>query len=202
MFKEISISRTSCKGSSPVYQSTIHSDGKVFWNGEKNVSFLGAHVYTISSQRLKKLEDLLLSFDYKNFIYHSSREIIPDSPTCVTRVVFKHGETKTVVHDMGDVDGVIENKNHTLKQLGKFERDIEQIAGLKNLIKQPLYLYHFKNKHAENQEYVISSPSQEEAFQMMDASHLQCKNWQIEKLGRDSTDKLLPYIVMRKGDES
>lgn len=198
MFKEISISRTSCKGSSPVYQSTIQSDGKVCWNGEKNVSFLGEHVFTISSQRLKKLEDLLLSFDYKNFTYHSSREIIPDSPTCVTRVVFKHGETKTVVHDMGDVDGAIENKNHSLKNLGQFERDLERIAGLKSLIKQTLYLYHFKNLHAENREYVISSPSQEEAFRMMDASHVQCKNWQIEKLGRDSTDHLYPYIVMRK----
>ena len=198
MFKEISISRTSCKGSSPVYQSTIQSDGKVFWNGEANVSFLGEHVMTLSSQRLKKLEDLLISFDYKNYTYLSSREIIPDSPTCVTRVVFKHGEIKTVVHDMGDVDGNIENKNHTLKELGKFERNIERIAGLKCLIKQTLYLYHFKNKHAENQEYVISSPSQEEAFQMMDASHLQCKNWHIEKLGRDSTDHLYPYIVMRK----
>lgn len=198
MFKEISISRTSCTGSSPIYQSTIQSDGSVFWNGEKNVSYLGEHRFTISSQRLKKLEDLLLSFDYKNFIYHSSREIIPDSPTCVTRVVYKHGETKTVVHDMGDVDGIIENKKHTLKKLDQFERDLERITGLKPLIKQPLYLYHFKNKHVEHVEYVLSSPSQEEAFKLIDASHLQCKNWEIEKLGRDITAHLYPYIVMRK----
>ena len=59
MFKEISISRTSCIGNSPIYQSTIQSDGRVFWNGEKNVSFLGEHKFTISSPRLKKLEDLL-----------------------------------------------------------------------------------------------------------------------------------------------
>ncbi|KMY44397.1 hypothetical protein AC622_09175 [Bacillus sp. FJAT-27916] len=200
MFKEISISRTSCIGNSPIYQSTIQSDGRVFWNGEKNVSFLGEHKFTISSPRLKKLEDLLLSFDYKNFTYHSSREIIPDSPTCVTRVVFKHGETKTVVHDLGDVDGMIENKKHTLKKLERFERDLERIAGLKTLIKQPLYLYHFKNKHMENVEYVLSSPSQEEAFKLIDATYVQCKNWEIEKLGRDSTHHLHPYIVMQKDD--
>lgn len=200
LFKEISISRTSCKDNCPIYQVTISSDGVVKWHGEKFVSCLGDKEFTLTNNRIKKLEDLLLSFDYKNFIYQSSSDIAADSPSCITRVVYLHGEVKTVVHDLGDRDGKPDNCKHSIPNLDKFERQIERIAGLNSLIKQTLYIYHIKNKLNDEEEYVLSSPSQEEAFKMVNLHNFSCKEWHVNKLGRDTTPSLHPYIIMSKAN--
>lgn len=200
MFKEISISRTSCLGVSPIYQATLTSEGHVSWQGEKHVSYIGVKNFTVTKQRIKKIEDLLLSFDYKNFIYQTTAHIVPDSPTCITRVVYKYGEHKTVVHDLGDQDASCENSKHSLKKLDSFERKLEELLGLKYLIKQPLYLFHIKRKSNPREEYVLSSSNQSEAFQMINVYEANYKDWQIEKLGKDSTGHIQPYIIMRTKD--
>ena len=201
MFKEISISRTSCLGTSPIYQATITSEGHVSWQGEKHVSYLGKKEFILSRQRLKKIEDLLLSFDYKNFIYHTTAQIVPDSPTCITRVVYKYGEHKTVVHDLGDKDPECENSKYSLKKLDSFERKMEELMGIKLLIKQPLYLFHLKRKSNPKEEYVLSSSNQLEAFQLIDVCEANYQEWQIEKLGKDSTGQLHPYIIMSQNNK-
>jgi hypothetical protein len=196
LFKEFSISRTSCLGKSPIYQATITSEGHVSWQGEKYVSYIGVKNFTVSKQRVKKIEDLLLSFDYKNFIYNTTAQIVPDSPTCVTRLVYQFGEHKTVVHDLGDEDAACDNSKHTLKKLDSFERKMEELLGLKNLIKQPLYLFHIKSKSNSHEEYVISSSDQADAFQLINVNEANYHNWQIEKLGKDGTGRIHPYMIM------
>ena len=198
MFKEISISRTSCLGKSPIYQATITSEGHVSWQGEKHVSHLGEKSFKVSMQRIKKIEDLLLSFDFKNFIYHTTAQIVPDSPSCITRVVYKYGEHKTVVHDLADKDPDGDNNKHSLKKLDVFERKIEELMGLKYLIKQPLYLFHLQNQSNSSEEYVVSSPNQCEAFQLINVIDSNTNNWNIEKLGKDNTGRIYPYIIMAK----
>ena len=196
MFKEISISRTQCLGKSPIYQATITSEGHVSWQGEKHVSYLGEKKFKVSMQRIKKIEDLLLSFDYKNFIYHTTAQIVPDSPSCITRVVYKYGEHKTVVHDLGDEDPGCNNSRYSLKKLDAFERKLEELMGLKDLIKQPLYLFHLKRQSTASEEYVIASSNQSEAFQLINVYETNYKDWRIEKLGKDNTGRLYPYIIM------
>ena len=196
MFKEISISRTSCLGKSPIYQATITSEGHVSWQGEKHVSSLGEKKFKVSTQRIKKIEDLLLSFDYKNFIYHTTAQIVPESPSCITRVVYKYGEHKTVVHDLCDEDPGCDNTKHSLKKLDAFERKMEELMGLKYLIKQPLYLFHLKRQSSASEEYVVACSKQSEAFQLINVHESCYKDWEIEKLGKDNTGRLYPYIIM------
>ena len=150
----------------------------------------------VSMQRIKKIEDLLLSFDFKNFIYHTTAQIVPDSPSCITRVVYKYGEHKTVVHDLADKDPEGENNKYSLKKLDAFERKMEELMGLKYLIKQPLYLFHLIKRSNPIAEYVVSSSTQAEALQLINVPESDSKDWKIEKLGKDNTGRIYSYIIM------
>ncbi len=63
----ISLSRTVCYGSCPVYDVSIFADGTVRWNGERFVQTIGPAASSISSQQVNDLIQSLVSGGFFNF---------------------------------------------------------------------------------------------------------------------------------------
>ena len=53
----ITLERTACFGTCPIYKLTISGDGKVVYEGEKFVNVLGTQTDEISQEKVKELVD-------------------------------------------------------------------------------------------------------------------------------------------------
>ncbi|WP_067726982.1 DUF6438 domain-containing protein [Oceanobacillus damuensis] len=194
MFKKLSLERTECYGTCPIYQVEVTPDGMVYWNGEGHVSFMGQTTFQISEKKVQQLASLLESFDYRVFTYKEGDLFATDMPHCITRVEYEDGFVKEVDHYLGDIDQRENHLKHSLTSLEKFEKRVERIIGTKHYVEQYLFIYHIR---AKGSAYVVSAPNQEEAVNLAEPE-MQCK---VNKIGKDTTGSLFPYVVM-KSDES
>ena len=77
---EITLARTMCFGSCPVWKLTIHRDGNVEWLGEANVAAIGARARRMAVSDLALLDheiDVARVFERDKFGH------LPVKPTCV-----------------------------------------------------------------------------------------------------------------------
>jgi hypothetical protein len=141
MFEKVFISRTPCYGTCPVYDVEIHHYGTVKWNGHIHIFNMGEEEFKISNSKIKKIEALLEEFDYRSFTYPEPDLFATDHPSCITRVEFADGFVKEVEHYLGDMKTDIEDHKHSLHNLDKFEKKIEQIIGIRRFIQHPLFTF-------------------------------------------------------------
>ncbi|MFC4022304.1 DUF6438 domain-containing protein [Oceanobacillus longus] len=191
MFKKLSLKRTECYGSCPIYQVEVTPDGVVYWNGEGHVSFMGETTFQISDKKVQQLGALLESFDYRIFIYKEGNLMATDMPYCITRVEFEDGYINEVEHYLGDMDDQANKLKHSLTSLEKFEKRVERIIGTKKYVEQTLYIYHI---HSNNMAYIVSAPNQKEALNLVEIEG-ECD---IRKIGKDTTGSLYSYVVMER----
>lgn len=136
MFKEISINRTVCYGTCPVYTAVINDRGEVHWQGEAFVYHIGEARYKVSKSNLDRIRELLEKFDYRSFIYPKPDIFATDMPLCITKVMFEDGFINEIHHNHGDGE-LDHSRKHSLKNLKTFEDTLEQLLGLKEFIGDP-----------------------------------------------------------------
>ena len=104
----ITMQRTECFGTCPVYKLTIFADGRVRYEGSKHVKKKGKAESHISRQKLQELID-----EFENIYYFNLNDAyvrgskgcpqwVPDMPSAITSLTrIRDGERKTVNHYHG-----------------------------------------------------------------------------------------------------
>jgi len=121
MFEYIYLERTGCYGTCPIYIIKIFNNGAVKYFGSGFVEKLGKHTWTLSQNKIDKLENLLNEFNYKSFLYDPLFPSITCQASCITKVKFSDGTIKKIDHYLG-----IGEYKDTLE---KFENRIDKIIG-------------------------------------------------------------------------
>jgi hypothetical protein len=97
----VTLERTACFGACPVYTVTIYTDGTVVYNGERFVDVEGEQTTTIDPQ---VVEQLVAGFEAAGYFgwedEYTSMSVTDQS--YVTTSVTRGGETKQIVHYLGD----------------------------------------------------------------------------------------------------
>lgn len=98
----ITLERTMCFGTCPVYTVTVYGDGKVIFEGQKYVKVTGRRTARISPQQVRQL---IAEFDKAHYFALQDRYYAPNSrtdfPSAITSITIG-ARTKTVDHYLGD----------------------------------------------------------------------------------------------------
>jgi hypothetical protein len=118
----ITIERTACFGSCPIYSAEIYSDGTVIYKGKDFVKIEGEKRYKIPQVRIKMLIEEFQKANYfslkDKYETDENGMIITDQPTTITSIVL-NGKQKKVVNYYG-----------APKELEKLENKIDDLADL------------------------------------------------------------------------
>ena len=96
----ITMERTACHGTCPVYKLTISGDGKVIYDGRNFVEVEGEQTESLSPTQI---QDLVAAFEQANFysLQDYTDNNAGDSQSVITSITID-GKTKTVNHYYGD----------------------------------------------------------------------------------------------------
>lgn len=122
----ITLERTPCFGVCPVYTLTIYGDGRIVYEGMRNVRIEGTITTTISEDKIKQLIREFRKINY--FSLKDSYEVrnVTDMPSAYTSLTVD-GKTKTVRHYHGDLSAP--------KKLTELENKIDEIVNSARWIK-------------------------------------------------------------------
>lgn len=131
----ITLERTYCMGSCPVFSVTVHGDGRLDYNGVDNVAVVGPRESRVSRQELERLSRLV---DHAQFFDRSETGDLQTGPVCSTTnglttcsysahycsdtshaklTVTKHGRTHTIDNDHCDEKPGIDELESEIDQL-------------------------------------------------------------------------------------
>ena len=117
----ITLERTPCHGTCPVYKLTISGNGKVIYEGHNFVAVEGEQTESLSPTQI---QDLVAAFEHANFF--SLRDYTDnnagDSQSVITSITM-NGKTKTVNHYYGD--------NSVPQELFDLESKVDEIVNSK-----------------------------------------------------------------------
>jgi (2Fe-2S) ferredoxin len=115
----ITLERTACLGTCPIYKLSIYGDGRVIYEGIRFVKIEGTVTTTISEEKIKQLVTEFQSIDY--FSLNDSYEEFnaTDMPSAMTSLTVG-GKTKTIRHYHGDFSAP--------KKLTELENKIDHIV--------------------------------------------------------------------------
>jgi Domain of unknown function (DUF6438) len=122
----VTLERTPCFGTCPVYTVTISHGGEVTFNGKRHVEQTGQATATIPRARVDSLMAELEAAGYFGFADAYVMDspacglYATDSPTVITSAT-REGETKTVRHDRGC--------SAAPPELSRLEQRIDEVAG-------------------------------------------------------------------------
>ena len=89
--------KTSCLGKCPVFDLYVYDDGKVTYNGIKNVEKKGIHAFKISKSELKKIQNEVIKLDTKD-----NSKLVRDVPT----TIIKFSGKKIVIQNSRKIKGL------------------------------------------------------------------------------------------------
>jgi hypothetical protein len=98
----ITLERTACFGTCPVYSLTIRGDGTVAYEGKDFVEVKGPAETTISQDQIEKLIVEFEKADFFSLKDSYAERTITDAPTVITSITVD-GKSKTVEHYHGDL---------------------------------------------------------------------------------------------------
>ena len=130
----ITLERTACFGSCPVYKLTIFDDGTVMFDGKEFVKRPGSHTSRISKSDVESLIREFEKLDYYKLAeaYVDDPKLCPeqwtDMPSAITSLELQ-GNKKTVRHYYGCSGSKI------LEQLTALENKIDEVANTNQWIK-------------------------------------------------------------------
>jgi len=120
--RKITLQRTPCYGSCPVYRVTVFGTGEVEYFGEAHVAKAGAHGWRISRRRLDRLAAAFQRARYFRLEDgYTSREFA-DAPGCLTSIEYEDGRSKSIDHYHGDPTAP--------DALTELEDEIDRIVGV------------------------------------------------------------------------
>lgn len=123
----VTLERTPCFGTCPVYRVTIMRSGEVRFHGKQHVAHTGLATVTIPTPRV---DSLLLELEAGGYFGFADAYVMDspacgmyatDSPTVITSVRVRDGETKTIRHDRGC--------SAAPRELSRLEQRIDDVAG-------------------------------------------------------------------------
>lgn len=122
----ITLSRSGCYGMCPTYETEIHGNGTVLYDGKANVGTTGRKSAKMSQSSLVKLVDAFRKADYFSLAdgYVSG---ITDFPTCVSSISFD-GLSKSVLDYVGRDAGMP-------PVVSDVEAAIDQLSGAAKLVR-------------------------------------------------------------------
>ena len=97
----ITLERTACFGTCPVYSLTIQGNGTVIYEGKDFVEVKGKAEITITQDQIDELISEFEKVDYFSLKDSYMERTITDAPTVSTSISI-NGKTKTVEHYHGD----------------------------------------------------------------------------------------------------
>lgn len=97
----ITLERTACFGSCPIYTVSVLEDGTVLYNGEKFVTTTGEQTYQIDPATVKLMVDGIANAGYFDWKDEYTTMTVTDMPTVITSVT-RDGVTKTITRYQGD----------------------------------------------------------------------------------------------------
>lgn len=97
----VTLERTPCFGACPVYTVTIYTDGTVVYNGQRFVTVEGEQTTAIGSAAVEQLVAGFEAAGYFGWEDEYTDMFVTDQST-VTTSVTRDGETKQIVHYLGD----------------------------------------------------------------------------------------------------
>lgn len=192
IFEYIKIERTMCYGNCPVYSVIVDNKGNITYNGEMFVYKSGRHHWKISKKKVKQLNDLIDSFDFKSFKYEPEGGFITDQPSCITTVKYLDGQIKEIDHYYGHI--MIDDS------LTSFEKKIERKIGTKKYVNPKLYIYQVEEKIEEPSiTYIVISASGKEAIDLVEkgCTKQEAHEWSVQKIGIATDDYYGPAIIMK-----
>jgi hypothetical protein len=95
---KITLERTPCYGSCPVYKVTVSAAGVVEYFGEAHVRKAGTHRWRISRRRLQRLAEALERANYLHLEGDYTRGGKGDAPGCSISVEYDDGSSKSIAH--------------------------------------------------------------------------------------------------------
>jgi hypothetical protein len=97
----ITLERTACFGTCPVYSLTIRGEGTVVYEGKDHVEIKGKVETTITQDQIDELISEFEKVDYFALEGSYTARTITDAPTVITSISID-GKTKTIEHYHGD----------------------------------------------------------------------------------------------------
>ena len=118
----ITMERTACHGTCPVYKLTIEGNGEVTYDGRNFVQVKGKQTTSLSPAQI---QDLVSAFEQAKFstLTDYTHENTTDSQSVITSIT-RNGKTKTVNHYYGD--------NSAPQELFDLESKIDEITNSKH----------------------------------------------------------------------
>ena len=117
----ITLERTACFGTCPIYSLTISGDGKVVYTGENYVTVTSTQTGQISPVTFKELVDEFYKINYFS-LQDEYTANITDMPTTITSLTI-NGKTKK-----------IEDYFNAPEELKKLEQKIDEVANSKQWV--------------------------------------------------------------------
>ena len=97
----ITLERTACFGTCPVYSLTINGDGTVVYEGKDFVVVKGKVETTITQEQIDELISEFEKADYFSLSDNYTERTITDAPTVITSISIS-GKSKAIEHYHGD----------------------------------------------------------------------------------------------------
>jgi hypothetical protein len=120
----ITLSRTACFGTCPIYKLVVYGDGRVEYEGERFVAVTGSQSSTISPDQVRDLVAAFEQADYFN-LKDDYTAPVTDLPTTITSVTFD-GQTKTISNYGGCFE--LEGDEKAPQALCDFEARIDAVT--------------------------------------------------------------------------
>lgn len=98
----ITLERTACRGTCPVYKLTISGDGNVVYEGIDFVEVVGKRTSTLSTDQI---QELVSAFEQADFfsLRDYTEQTVTDTASAITSIT-RNGQTKTFNHYYGDAN--------------------------------------------------------------------------------------------------
>ena len=125
-FETITLKRTPCYGTCPVYDVIISANGEVKYNGEAFVEKTGYHRWTIQPDAIEALNGAILKYGYFSIEARDISTYVTCNPSCVTSVLMKDGAFKEFENHHGN--------DQYPERLKRFERKTDKIIGVKDYV--------------------------------------------------------------------
>jgi len=122
----ITLERTECFGTCPVYRLTVYGYGAVIYEGIRFAQVQGTMKTTISEEKIKQLVSEFQKLDYFSLRDSYEERNVTDMPSTITSLTI-NGNKKTVRHYHGDLS--------TPKELIELEDKIDEIVNTNQWIK-------------------------------------------------------------------
>ncbi|MFC1670936.1 DUF6438 domain-containing protein [Spirochaetota bacterium] len=198
MFKKLSLERTMCYGTCPVYTVSVDDNGNIEYYGEMFVSKAGSHKWKVPKKTVTALNKLLTRYKFLSFKNSYTEYNATDMPSAIITIKTDDGKKKRVEHYHGDFNAP--------EELNEIEDSIDCLLGTDRYVYSKPRIYHFRWNRLDVQNnyyssHIVTAKNINAAIQVVplaSESNLKGKgpkfdkhNWIIEKIGtgeKDNTD--------------